>query len=209
MRRPDDRGGVRRAGRLRRSGERSALDAPIGETCVAEIPAPLWRTIQLAVLVSTSAAVIGTAAGLVDRAHRSAVPPDVAGRARAAARPPLVRRAGGVHHRAGAGRDDPRRPAGAVGVTPPRRFRGLGAIVARPDRVHLPVRAAAGVGPAGAAARRAWRRAPGCSVVRRPAGVRQRHPPRSSDRRSSAGRSSSSSTRSASSAPCSCSDTTP
>jgi iron(III) transport system permease protein len=91
-----------------------------------EVPGPLWRTVQLSVLVSMSAAIIGTAlAWLVTRT-------DLRGRRfwRIALVLPLVLPSfvGAAAFIAGLA------PMGiihdalsAVGITPPRRFRGLGA----------------------------------------------------------------------------------
>lgn len=101
------------------------LDAPIGDTW-REIDGPLWRTIQLAVLVSASAAVVGTLLAWITvrsdlpfrRAWRVALvlplvlPSFVGAGAFIAGVAP-----GGVIHEA----------LSAVGITPPRRFRGLGA----------------------------------------------------------------------------------
>ncbi len=91
-----------------------------------QIPAPLWRTVQLAVLVSVSAAVIGTAlAWLTVRTDLPmrrvwrvvlvlplVLPSFVGAAAFITGLAP-----GGIIHDA----------LGAVGVAPPRRFRGLGA----------------------------------------------------------------------------------
>lgn len=102
-----------------------ALDAALGETW-GEIDGPLWRTMQLAVLVSASAAVIGTLLAWVTvrtdlpfrRAWRVALvlplvlPSFVGAGAFIAGLAP-----GGIIHDA----------LSAVGITPPRRFRGLGA----------------------------------------------------------------------------------
>lgn len=102
-----------------------ALDAAIGDTW-REIDGPLWRTIQLAVLVSVSAAVIGTLLAWVTvrtdlpfrRAWRVALvlplvlPSFVGAGAFIAGLAP-----GGIIHDA----------LSAIGITPPRRFRGLGA----------------------------------------------------------------------------------
>jgi iron(III) transport system permease protein len=101
------------------------LDAPIGDTW-SEIAGPLWRTIQLAVFVSASAAVLGTLLAWVTvrtdlpfrRAWRVALvlplvlPTFVGAGAFIAGIAP-----GGVIHEV----------LSAVGITPPRRFRGLGA----------------------------------------------------------------------------------
>ena len=101
------------------------LDAPIGDTW-SEIDGPLWRTIQLAVLVSVSAAVLGTLLAWVTvrtdlpfrRAWRVALilplvlPSFVGAGAFIAGIAP-----GGIIHDVLSG----------VGITPPRRFRGLGA----------------------------------------------------------------------------------
>lgn len=101
------------------------LDAPIGDTW-SEIAGPLWRTIQLAVSVSGSAALLGTLLAWVTvrtdlpfrRAWRVALvlplvlPSFVGAGAFIAGLAP-----GGLIHDA----------LTAVGITPPRRFRGLGA----------------------------------------------------------------------------------
>lgn len=101
------------------------LDAPIGDTW-REVDGPLWRTIQLAVLVSTSAAILGTLLAWVTvrtdlpfrRAWRVALvlplvlPSFVGAGAFIAGIAP-----GGIIHDVLTG----------VGITPPRRFRGLGA----------------------------------------------------------------------------------
>ena len=101
------------------------LEAPIGATW-REVDGPLWRTVQLAVLVSASAAVLGTLLAWVTvrtdlpfrRAWRVALvlplvlPSFVGAGAFIAGIAP-----GGVIHEA----------LSAVGITPPRRFRGLGA----------------------------------------------------------------------------------
>ncbi len=100
-------------------------DAPIGETW-DEIRGPLWRTLQLAALVSASAAVIGTTLAWVTvrtdlpfrRVWRVALvlpivlPSFVGAGAFIAGIAP-----GGIIHDV----------LQAVGITPPRRFRGLGA----------------------------------------------------------------------------------
>jgi iron(III) transport system permease protein len=102
-----------------------SLDAPIGDTW-SEIRGPLWRTIQLAVLVSASTAVLGTLLAWVTvrtdlpfrRAWRVALvlplvlPSFVGAGAFIAGIAP-----GGVIHEV----------LSSVGITPPRRFRGLGA----------------------------------------------------------------------------------
>lgn len=101
------------------------LEAPVAETW-SEIGGPLWRTIQLAVLVSASAAVLGTLLAWVTvrtdlplrRAWRVALvlplvlPSFVGAGAFIAGIAP-----GGIINDA----------LTAIGITPPRRFRGLGA----------------------------------------------------------------------------------
>ena len=101
------------------------LGASLPDT-LAEVPAPLWRTVQLAVLVSATAAVVGT--GLAWLTTRTDLPFRRAWRVALVlplALPSFVGAAafvaglapGGVIHDA----------LTAVGITPPRRFRGLGA----------------------------------------------------------------------------------
>ncbi|MGB3733873.1 MAG: iron ABC transporter permease [Ilumatobacter sp.] len=101
------------------------LEAPIGDTW-SEIDGPLWRTIQLAFLVSASAAVLGTLLAWVtvrtDLPFRRVwrvvlvlplvLPSFVGAGAFIAGIAP-----GGIIHEV----------LTSVGVTPPRRFRGLGA----------------------------------------------------------------------------------
>jgi iron(III) transport system permease protein len=101
------------------------LDSPLADT-LSEIGAPLWRTIQLAVLVSASAAVLGTTLAWLtirtDLPFRQfwrivlilplALPSFVGAGAFIAGIAP-----GGLIHDA----------LDMVGITPPRRFRGLGA----------------------------------------------------------------------------------
>jgi len=93
---------------------------------LAEVPAPLWRTIQLAVLVSVTAAIVGTGVAWLTtrtdlpfrRAWRIALvlplalPSFVGAAAFIAGLAP-----GGFIHDA----------LDVIGITPPRRFRGLGA----------------------------------------------------------------------------------
>jgi iron(III) transport system permease protein len=101
------------------------LGATLPET-LSEIPAPLWRTVQLAVLVSATTAVIGT--GLAWLTMRTNLPLRRAWRVLLVlplVLPSFVGAAafiaglspGGIIHDA----------LGLVGVSPPRRFRGLGA----------------------------------------------------------------------------------
>ncbi len=101
------------------------LDASLTDT-FAEVPAPLWRTVQLAVLVSITAAIVGTTlAWLTVRSDLPArrfwrivlvlplvLPSFVGAAAFIAGLAP-----GGVIHEA----------LGMIGIDPPRRFRGLGA----------------------------------------------------------------------------------
>ncbi|MFK8023689.1 MAG: ABC transporter permease [Ilumatobacter sp.] len=101
------------------------LEADLGDT-LGEVGGPLWRTIQLAVLVSASAAVVGTLLAWVTvrtdlpfrRTWRIALmlplvlPSFVGAGAFIAGLAP-----GGIIHEA----------LDAIGITPPRRFRGLGA----------------------------------------------------------------------------------
>lgn len=101
------------------------LGASLPDT-LSEVPAPLWRTVQLAVLVSVTAAVVGT--GLAWLTIRTDLPFRRAWRVALVlplALPSFVGAAafvaglapGGVIHDT----------LDAVGITPPRRFRGLGA----------------------------------------------------------------------------------